>query len=133
MDEETSDKSVIENLLKKSQTVVEKEEPKQAELSDEDGVDKWMAGIEVSFIINNHFYYLNSTLTSFDIWILYKNNIICTRIFMIKIKWMKEKSNFDKLIVMTIIFELEIEFCFIFILGNTWEGRTWTKIFKKVR
>ena len=32
---------------------------------------------------------------------------------------MKEKSNFDKLIVMTIIFELEIEFCFIFILGNT--------------
>lgn len=55
MDEETSDKSVVENLLKKSQTVVENEEPKQAELSDEDELDKYMAGIEVSFIINNSF------------------------------------------------------------------------------
>ena len=64
MDEETSDKSVVENLLKKSQTVVENEEPKQAELSDEDELDKYMAGIEVSFVIyDNLFCYLNPTLT----------------------------------------------------------------------
>lgn len=50
MDEEATDKSVVESLLKKSQTVVKNEEPKQAELSDEDELDKYMAGIEVCFI-----------------------------------------------------------------------------------
>ena len=46
MDEEATDKSIVEELLKKSKTL-QHEEPKQADLSDEDELDKYMAGIEV--------------------------------------------------------------------------------------
>ena len=47
MDEEAIDKSVVEDLLKKSQQPVKIEKSKEAELSDEDELDKYMAGIEV--------------------------------------------------------------------------------------
>ena len=57
MDEEATDKSIVENLLKKSQTL-KNEVPKEAELSDEDELDKYMAGIEVNFFFFQIYIYI---------------------------------------------------------------------------
>jgi len=53
MDEEESDQSVIDNLLRKSGggAALEQVQLKEAELSDEDELDKYMAGIEVSYYL----------------------------------------------------------------------------------
>ena len=56
MDDEATDKSVVEDLLKKStvddqiSSIVAREATKQEEMSDEDELDKFMAGIEVFFL-----------------------------------------------------------------------------------
>ena len=54
MDDEATDKSVVEDLLKKStvddqisSVVAKQEAATQEEMSDEDELDKFMAGIEV--------------------------------------------------------------------------------------
>ena len=69
MDEEATDKSIVENLLKKSQTL-KNEVPKEAELSDEDELDKYMAGIEVNF-----FFFFNIYIYFFLFFFIFFNFI----------------------------------------------------------